>query len=72
LTTVTFGYTVKPVYNGATLGAQKSGNLKEVLPPLEGFQSKLVFKLVQPDFAWLLLAGGRYSEVAVNTGLTVF
>jgi hypothetical protein len=39
--------------------------------PVEGFQSKLVSKLAWPDFVRQLLTGGRYSEVAVNTGLTV-
>jgi hypothetical protein len=38
---------------------------------LEVFQLKLVLKLVWPDFAWPLLTGGSYSEVAVKTGLTV-
>jgi hypothetical protein len=38
---------------------------------VEGFQSKLVSKLAWPDFVRPLLTGGRYSEVAVNTGLTV-
>jgi hypothetical protein len=32
----------------------------------------LVLKLIWPDFVWLLLTGGRCSEVAVSTGLTVF
>ena len=35
------------------------------------FQSKLVSKLAWPDLAWPLLTGGRCSEVAVNTGLTL-
>jgi hypothetical protein len=38
---------------------------------LEVFQSKLVLELVWPDLVWPLLTGGRYSEVAVSTGLTV-
>ncbi len=38
---------------------------------MEVFQKKLVLKLVWPDFVWPLLTGGRYSEVAVSTGLTV-
>jgi hypothetical protein len=38
---------------------------------VEGFQSKLVSKLAWPDFVRPLLTGSRYSEVAVNTGLTV-
>jgi hypothetical protein len=35
-------------------------------PSLDGFQLKLVLELV-----WPLLTGGRYSEVAISTGLTV-
>jgi hypothetical protein len=31
----------------------------------------LVLKVAWPDLGWPLLTGGRYSEVAVNTGLTV-
>jgi hypothetical protein len=38
---------------------------------LEVFQSKLVIKIVWPELGWSLLTGGSYSEVAVNTGLTV-
>jgi hypothetical protein len=56
----------------ATLGAQKSGHCKQVLTPLEGFQSKLILKLVRPDFFWPLLADGRYLELAVNTGILKF
>jgi hypothetical protein len=32
----------------------------------------LVLKVAWPDLGWPLLTGGRYSEVAVNTGLTVY
>jgi hypothetical protein len=38
---------------------------------VEVFQSKLVSKLGQPDLVCPLLTGGRGSEVAVNTVLTV-
>jgi hypothetical protein len=31
----------------------------------------LVLKVAWPGLGWPLLTGGRYSEVAVNTGLTV-
>jgi hypothetical protein len=55
----------------ATLGTPKKWPLCRVVQSLEVFQLKLVLKLVWPDFAWPLLTGGRYSEVAVNTGLTV-
>jgi hypothetical protein len=39
---------------------------------LEVFQSKLVLELVWLDLVWPLLTGGRYSEVGISTGLTVF
>jgi hypothetical protein len=32
----------------------------------------LVLKLLGRDLEWSLLTGGRYSEVVVNTGLTVY
>jgi hypothetical protein len=32
----------------------------------------LVLKLLGRDLEWPLLTGGRYSEVVVSTGLTVF
>ncbi len=32
----------------------------------------LGLKLLGRDLEWLLLTGGRYSEVVVNTGLTVY
>jgi hypothetical protein len=38
---------------------------------LEGFKSKLILNLIWPGLDWPLLAGGRCSEVAVNTALTV-
>jgi hypothetical protein len=38
---------------------------------LEGFQSKLLLNLILQALGWPLLAGGRCSEVAVNTVLTV-
>ena len=38
---------------------------------MEVFQSKLVLKIVWPGFVWLLLTGGHYTEVIVNTGLAV-
>ncbi len=38
---------------------------------MDVFQSKLVLELFWPDFVWLLLTGGRYSEVAVSTGYDI-
>ncbi len=32
----------------------------------------LVLKLLGRDLGWLLLTDGRYSEVVVSTGLTVY
>jgi hypothetical protein len=55
----------------ANLGTQKKWPLYRGGCSVEGFQSKLVSKLAWPEFAWPLLTGGRYSDVAVNTGLTV-
>ncbi len=55
----------------ATLGTQKKWPLIKSGRSVEGFQSKLVSKLARPDFVRPLMTGGRYSEVAVNTGLTV-
>jgi hypothetical protein len=54
----------------ATLGTAKKWPLYRGGRSVEGFQSKLVSKLAWPDFVRPLLTGGRYSEVAVNTGLT--
>ncbi len=55
----------------ATLGTPKKWPLYNVGRSLQVFQSKLVLKVAWPDLGWPLLTGGRYSEVAVNTGLTV-
>ncbi len=46
-----------------TLGPSKSG--------LSVFQRKLQSFLVWLVLGWPLLTGGRYSEVIVNTGLTL-
>ena len=54
-----------------TLGTPKKWLLYRRCRFLEVFQSKLVLKLVWPDLVWSLLTGGRYSEVVINTGLTV-
>jgi hypothetical protein len=56
----------------ATLGTPKKWQLYRVGRSLQVFQSKLVLKVAWPDLGWPLLTGGRYSEVAVNTGLTVY
>jgi hypothetical protein len=53
--------TVKPVYNNHPWWLLYRGGRS-----LDVFQSKLVFEL-----GWPLLTGGHYSEVAINTGLTV-
>ncbi len=55
----------------ATLGTPKKWPLYRVGRSLQVFQSKLVLKVALRDLGWPLLTGGRYSEVAVNTGLTV-
>ncbi len=55
----------------ATLGTPKKWPLYRVGRSLQVFQSKLVLKVAWPGLGWPLLTGGRYSEVAVNTGLTV-
>jgi hypothetical protein len=67
---IEIGSAVKPVYNG------HPWDLKIVVfvhrwPLFRGFQSKLLLNLIWPGLGWPLLAGGRSSEVAVNTGLTV-
>jgi hypothetical protein len=54
------------------LGPQKSGRCTELAGLYRFFQLKLVLKVAWPDLGWPLLTGGRYSEVAVITGLTVF
>jgi hypothetical protein len=41
-------------------------------PVFTGFSIKIGIKKAWPDLGWPLLTGGRYLEVAVNTGLTVF
>ncbi len=46
-------------------------NVTVVGTEVEVFQSNVLLKLVWPDLVWLLLTVGHYSEVAVNTGLTV-
>ncbi len=55
----------------ASFGTQKKRPFYRGGRSLEGFQLKLVLELVWPDLVWPLLTGGRYSEVAVSTGLTV-
>ena len=55
----------------ATLVTPKKWPLFICGPSGEVSQSKLVSKLAWPDFVWPLFTGGHYSEVAVNTGLTV-
>jgi hypothetical protein len=57
-------YTVKPVYNRHPWDPK-------ILTVVEAFQSKLLLYLIWPGLGWPLLACGRCSEVAVNTGLTV-
>jgi hypothetical protein len=54
-----------------TLGTPKKWRLYRGGQSLEGFQLKLVVELLWADLVWPLLTGGRYSEVAVSTGLTV-
>ncbi len=67
-----FDCTVKPLYTTATLGTPKKWPLYRGGRSVEGFQSKLVSKLAWPHFVRPLLTGGRLSEVAITTGLTVF
>jgi hypothetical protein len=55
----------------ATLGTPKKWSLFRVGRSLQVFQSKLVLKVAWPDLDWTLLTVGHYSEVAINTGLTV-
>ncbi len=66
-------FTVKPAFNGHPCPPppQKKCTLYRGGQSLKVFQSKLVFKLILPDIVWPLLTGGRYSEVNVNTVLTV-
>ncbi len=56
----------------ATLGTPKQWPLYISGRSLKGFQSKLLLNLIWPALGWPLLAGGHCSEVAINTGLTVF
>jgi hypothetical protein len=63
-------YTVKPVYNGHPWDPQKVAVVQS-WPVFTGFSIKIGIKKAWPDLGWPLLTGGRYSEVAVNTGLTV-
>ncbi len=63
-------HTVKPTYNSHP-GGPKKWPLYRSGRSLEVFQSKLFLKLVWPDLFWPLLTDGHYSEVVVNTGLTV-
>ena len=56
----------------ATLGTPKKWPWYRVGLSLQVFQSKLVLKVAWPDLGWPLLTGGRYSEVAVSSGLTVY
>ncbi len=57
--------TVKPVYNGLPWDLKKVAVWKRGL-------IKLGFKLAVNVSNWRLLTGGRYSQVVVNSGLTVF
>jgi hypothetical protein len=69
---VNTGLTVQSNYcTMATLGTQKKWPLYRGGRSVEGFQSKLVSRLACPDFVRPLLTGGHYSEVVINTGLTV-
>jgi hypothetical protein len=61
---IKFGYTVKPVYNGHPWDLKKVAVWKRCL-------IKLRFKLAVLVSNWPLLTGGRYSQVVVNSGLTV-
>ncbi len=69
-------YTVKPVYN-AHPWDPKILAVVDRWPLFRGFSIKIaiVFDLAGLRLAvvgmWPLFRGGRYSEVAVNTGLTV-
>ncbi len=62
--------TVKPVYNGHPWDPKKVA-VAQSWPVFTGFSIKIGIKVAWPDLGWPLLTGGRYSEVAVNTGLTV-
>ena len=68
--------TVKPVYNGHPWDPEILA-VVDRWPLFRGFSIKIaiVFDLAGLRLAvvgmWPLFRGGRYSEVAVNTGLTV-
>jgi hypothetical protein len=64
------GDTVKPVYNGRPWDPQKVA-IVQSWPVFTGFSIKIGIKEAWPDLGWLLLTVGCYSELAVNTGLTV-
>ncbi len=59
-----FIYTVKPVYNGHPLDQKKAAVWQRCL-------IKLRFRLAVDYSNWLLLTGGRCSQMVVNSGLTV-
>ncbi len=61
----TYMNTVKPVNNGHPWDLEKVAVWKRCL-------IKLRFRLVVDDSNWPLLTGGRYSEVVIRTGLTVY
>jgi hypothetical protein len=56
----------------ATLGTPKKWPLYTGDRSVEVFQWKLLCNLVKQALGRPLLTGGRYSEVVVNTGLTVY
>ncbi len=66
----TFENIVKPVYNGHPWDPQK-GPLFRGGRYSEGTPIKLVWIWDVWGSGWPLLTGGRYSEVAVSTGLTL-
>jgi hypothetical protein len=65
-----FGCTFKTVYSSHPWDPQKVAVVYRWLL-CRGFSIKMVSKLAWRDFFWLLLRGSLFSEVAVNTGLTV-
>jgi len=54
----------------ATLGTPKKWLLYKGGQFFEVFQSKLVLEFVWQNLVWPFLTGGRYSKVAISTGLT--
>jgi hypothetical protein len=58
------GNTVKPVYNGHPWDLKKVAVWKRCL-------IKLIFNMVVNVLNWPLLTGGCYSQVVVNSGLTL-